>query len=298
MSFDSTANLSAGKKAALIAIPAAVAVVTLAMIGGGASNTADKSATPALSSNLVVSSANAAEKAEPKAPAGAADLSDGQRSQVEKIIRSYLLKNPGILREMTAALQLKDRMERNARNSKIVISNKDSLYNSEHDYVYGNPKGNIGVVEYFDYNCAWCKRALNEVLKLADSDKNVRVVMKEFPIFGGDSQFAALAAMASKRQGKYWELHLALMKQKRVTKASVIDAAKKLGLDMAKLEKDMADPALKKAIQETARIAHELKIEGTPAFIVDTNVNVGFVPVAGLKSLIASARKSGCKASC
>lgn len=225
-------------------------------------------------------------------------FTDEQRSDIESIVRTYLLQNPEILRDMTQALQEKETAERDRRNVEIVLENKASLFQSKHDFVLGNAEGDIGVVEYFDYNCAWCKRALTEVQKLAEADPNVRVVMKEFPIFGADSEFAAKAAMAAHRQGKYWELHVALMNQKRVTRDSVLEAAKAVGLDLEKLQKDMQDSEIEKALQETAEVATKLDIQGTPAFIIDTNVNVGYVPVDGLKSLIAEARGKGCQASC
>ncbi len=298
---------AAGRKAAFLAVPALVAVGGLLAIGANGERPSDAAQTAtaqtakaqtAAGSGMIVTSANAAEPAKAGDAKSAASFSESQRGEIEKIVRDYLVKNPKILREMTAALQGIEQRERDARNAKLVMTNRDNLFKSDLDFVYGNPDGNIGVVEYFDYNCAWCKRALTEVVKLADADKNVRVIMKEFPIFGPDSQFAAKAAMAAKRQGKYWELHTALMKQRRVTKASTMKAANDVGLDLAQLEKDMQDPAIEASLAETARVAQALNIEGTPAFIVDDRVNVGFVPAAALKNMIDAARKRGCQVSC
>lgn len=274
---------------------AAFLVIVLLAASGGRST--DRDAVVAETS-IVATAANASESKPAPAPSGSTQFSGEQRSEIENIVRSYLLENPELLRDMTEALQAKETAERDKRNVQLVMDNKESLYKSEHDYVYGNKKGDIGVVEYFDYNCAWCKRALTEVQKLADQDPNVRVVMKEFPIFGADSEFAAKAAMAAVRQDKYWDLHVALMQQKRVTKDSVLQSAKELGLDIDRLQKDMQDPEIGKALRETAEIATKLDIQGTPAFIIDTSVNVGFVPVDGLKSMIADARSKGCQASC
>ena len=90
-------------------------------------------------------------------------------------------------------------------------ANADAIFRSPHDYVAGNPEGDVTMVEFFDYNCGWCKKGLPEVVSLIEQDKNLRVVLKEFPIFGGDSDYAAKAALAAKKQGKYWELHTALL---------------------------------------------------------------------------------------
>jgi protein-disulfide isomerase len=156
-------------------------------------------------------------------------------------------------------------------------------------------KGSISVVEFFDYNCGWCKKAVDDLNKLTAADPNVRIVFKELPIFGENSTVAAKAAMASVKQGKYWDFHVALMKEKQVTKDNVYTIAEKVGLNVDKLKADMADPAIEAALKENAAIAQALNIEGTPGFLVDTKVNVGYVPVDGLKALIADVRKAGCQ---
>ncbi|MEO1710795.1 MAG: DsbA family protein, partial [Pseudomonadota bacterium] len=127
-------------------------------------------------------------------------------------------------------------------------------------------------------------------------DDKVRVVMKEMPIFGEDSMFAAKAALAAKRQNKYWELHVALMQEQRVDKDVTLRVAKGLGIDTDKLQKDMSDPVFDKAIADNLQLAEALGIQGTPGFIIDTKVNVGFMPLDGLKQSIAEVRKDGCKA--
>lgn len=296
MSFDNVRQIVATKSFALVA-PVVVVFLGLIIIGTGTSTPPSIAAeTPTADAATTAKSTETDAKPTQVATATKVDFSDKQRAEIEKIVRSYLLQNPEILREMTTSLQEKEALARNSRNKQIVVTNKVSLYQSKHDYVFGNRDGDVGIVEFFDYNCSWCKRALTEVQNLAAADSNVRVVMKEFPIFGPDSEFAARAAMAAVKQNKYWELHVALMGQERVTKDSVLTAAKSLGLDMARLQKDMEDPEISKALKETARVAAELDIQGTPAFIVDTNVNVGYVPVAGLKTMIADTRKQGCRA--
>ncbi|NJM31195.1 MAG: DsbA family protein [Rhizobiales bacterium] len=153
------------------------------------------------------------------------------------------------------------------------------------------------MVEFFDYNCGWCKKGLPEVVKLIEADKNLRFVLVEFPIFGEDSDYAARAAMAAKKQGKYWELHLAMLGHEGKINAAIVDelAAAK-GLDMAKLKADMADPAIAALIADNQALAQSLAINGTPAFIIDQTVVPGYLPQDGLMAAIQEVRAGGgCK---
>ena len=218
-----------------------------------------------------------------------------QRKEIGAIVREYLLKNPKVLEEVSQELTKIREQEKEEQRDRVLISEKSSIFRSPYDFVLGDPNGDITVVEYFDYNCGWCKRALNEVVKLTQGDPKVRVVMKEFPIFGEDSEFAARAALASVAQNKYWEFHTALMKAKRVTKANTFDIAASVGIDVAALEKEMQDPKYEKAIAENGRIAQALGMQGTPGFIIDNRVNYGYLPADGLKQIVADVRKEGCK---
>ena len=181
-------------------------------------------------------------------------------------------------------------------NKKVIVDRKASIFRAPTDFVYGNPKGEITVVEFFDYNCGWCKKAVDEVNKLVKADPQVRIVFKELPIFGEASMLAAKAAMASLKQGKYWDFHVALMKEKQVSKDNLFKIAEKVGLNVDKLKADMADPVYDAALKENAAIAQDLGIEGTPGFIVDDKVNVGFVPAEGIIAMLADVRKAGCQA--
>jgi len=253
--------------------------------------TAVPSATPSASDATPVTLVKS-ETAKPNADAG----TPLDQAAVEKIVRAYLLKNPEILVQMSQELERRQREAQQAQHASTIVERKDGIYNAEADYVFGNAKGDVSVVEFFDYNCAWCKRALDQVQKLVDGDDKVRVVMKEMPIFGEDSMFAAKAALAAKRQNKYWELHVALMQEQRVDKDVTLRVAKGLGIDTDKLQKDMSDPVFDKAIANNLQLAEALGIQGTPGFIIDTKVNVGFMPLDGLKQSIAEVRKDGCKA--
>ena len=211
------------------------------------------------------------------------------------MIKSYLIQNPDVLIEVTKELEKRQAAMQADEHKKVITEKKASIFHAATDFVAGSKaKDSISVVEFFDYNCGWCKKAVDDLNKLTASDPNVRVVFKELPIFGENSTIAAKAAMASVRQGKYWDYHVALMKEKQVTKDNVFTIAEKVGLNIDKLKADMADPVIEAALKENAAIAQALNIEGTPGFLVDTKVNVGYVPVDGLKALIADVRKSGC----
>lgn len=225
----------------------------------------------------------------------ASQFSPDQRDEIGKIVKEYLLANPRILVEMSEKLQKIQQEEQNRQREQVLSSAKQSIFRSPVDYVLGDDDADVTVVEYFDYNCGWCKRALNEVTKLTEADKKVRVVMKEFPIFGEHSEFAARAALASKAQGKYWDFHVAMMKEQRVTKDNVMQIAERVGLDVAKLKAEMEDPKYAEAIKETQQVATSLGIEGTPGFIVDSQINPGYVPADRLQQMVAEVRKSGCK---
>ncbi|MEO1265739.1 MAG: DsbA family protein [Pseudomonadota bacterium] len=225
------------------------------------------------------------------------EMSPSQKEQLGKFIREYLVANPEILMDVSRALEEKQRVAQSKAQTDTIVENAKSIYRDPLDYVYGNPKGDVAVVEYFDYNCAWCKRALNEVQQLVAADKNVRVIMKEYPIFGEHSEFAARAALASREQGKYWDFHVALMKQQRVTKDVVLSVAKDVGIDVEKMQEDMKADKISASLKKTQEIAGVLEIQGTPGFLVDTKVNVGYIPLQQIQALVADVRQTGgCKA--
>jgi protein-disulfide isomerase len=218
-----------------------------------------------------------------------------QRIAIEQVVREYLLAHPEILLDVSRELERRQQLQAAANQQKTIEEKKADLFRAPTDFVFGNPNGNVSVVEFFDYNCGWCKRAVDEMVKLTKADPNVRVVFKELPIFGENSTFAAKAAMASVAQGKYWDFHVALMKERQVTKDNTLDIAKKVGLDVARLKRDMESPAIEAALRTNQELAQGLGIEGTPGFVIDSRVNVGFVPADGLKEILADIRKTGCK---
>ncbi len=173
-----------------------------------------------------------------------------------------------------------------------VLENQRQLL--EHDPnapVLGNPEGDVTVVEFFDYNCPYCKRAMAEVQGLLDDDRNVRLVYREWPILGDGSVYAAKAALAARQQGKYEEFHWALMGLKeRAEEASVMRVAEMIGLDIEQLRSDMASPEVQEHIDTSMRLTAALGFNGTPSFVIGENLVPGFVEQEQLEALVEKVR--------
>lgn len=230
-------------------------------------------------------------------PVFAESFSAAQKTEMEKIVHDYLMEHPEILRDMANKLDSDDK-KREADARVGTLQNKASeIFHDASDAVVGNPKGDVTLVEFFDYNCSWCKKSIIEMKALVEKDKNVRVVMKEFPIFGEGSEYAARAALASVKQGKYWEFHQALFASESKVTIEVTDQiAAEIGLDVAKMKKDMEDPAIVENIRKTQILAQTMLITGTPAFIIDDQVFPGYTPLDGLEASLATVRAAGgCK---
>ena len=227
--------------------------------------------------------------------ASADAFNPAQRTEIEGIIKDYLLTHPELITEMNKTLEDKQKLAEDEQRKSALTSNADEIFRDKADFVAGNTKGNVTMVEFFDYNCSWCRRGFPEVMSLLQSDKELRFVLKEFPIFGDDSEYAAKAALASGRQGKYWQLHLAMFSHEgKITRASVDEIAAAQGINMAKLKKDMADPAIEETLARTRALAQTLAINGTPAFIIDDKLVPGYLPQADLAAAIDEVRMKGC----
>jgi protein-disulfide isomerase len=172
------------------------------------------------------------------------------------------------------------------------------LYRPAGSPIVGNLKGDVPVIEFFDYNCGYCKKALSELSHLIDKDKKVRVILKEFPILAKGSEEASRVALAAKMQGKYWEFHRAMLEsQGQANEASALRIAEKIGLDMARVKKDMASAEVKKEIDDTRQLATKMGIQGTPHFIVGDRIIAGAPEnlTELLSKHVADVRKEGCK---
>jgi protein-disulfide isomerase len=230
-------------------------------------------------------------------PALAGEFTDSQKQELGAFIHDYLMKNPEVLRD---ALQELDRRQSQAEataRKDTLTAKAAAVFHEDGDLVGGNPNGKITVVEFFDYNCGYCRKAFPDVMKMIGDDKDVRLVMKEFPILGPGSTYAARAALASRKQGKYWEYHLAMMRHEgRIDEATADEVADSIGLDVKKLKADMKSDEVEQVIGRNMDLAEKLNIQGTPAFIIDETIIPGAIGYDGLTAAVKQVRdKGGCQ---
>lgn len=244
---------------------------------------------------LVRGGARAADEA-PR-PAAQSEFSSSQQQAIEAIVKNYLVQHPEVLIEVQTALETKMAREEAERTKTLVAQHGKEIYRAPGSPVAGNPDGDITVVEFFDYNCGYCKRGFGEVQKLVQNDKNVRVVFMEFPILREESEAAARVALAARMQGKYWEVHQDMISTKGLVNEAVgLKAAEKHGLDLVKLKADMASPEVKAELDRVKDLARKLSINGTPHFLVGDQA-VGGAPenlYDILETHVTAFRKSGC----
>jgi protein-disulfide isomerase len=222
-------------------------------------------------------------------------IPDTQRREIERIIRDYLLKNPEVLQEAIAELEKRQAAAEAQKHQAAVKDNARALFNSERHVVVGNPKGDVNFVEFFDYNCGYCKRAMTDMFDLMKADPKLRVVLKEFPVLGPASMDAARVGVAVRMQDKsgkkYLEFHQKLLTGRgSVDKARAIAAAKEAGLDTARIERDLGSDEVRLSLEESFKLAEKLGLNGTPSYVIGENVVVGAVGLAALKEKVNLAR--------
>jgi protein-disulfide isomerase len=223
------------------------------------------------------------------------------QQSVERIVHDYLTKNPQILVEMTTELDKRQASEEASQQTKVISDNADAIFRSPLSHVAGNPNGDVSVVEFFDYNCPYCRRAVHDVVKLINEDGKIRLVLKELPILSDDSVAAAKLALASNKQGKYFEMYKELLSQPgKADKEKALRIAKNLGLDTDQLQKDAEDPDIKKALDEAKDLAQKLGLKGTPLFLIGDRVIPGAPDdlFDELKAKVAEVRQKGCEGTC
>lgn len=216
------------------------------------------------------------------------------REATRQIVREYLIEHPEVLEEAMKALRAKRQAAERVRAQAAIAENRADLLSHSMSPASGNPDGDVTMVEFFDYACGYCKRSLDVVLGLLSSDPQLRIVWKELPVLGPMSRFAARAAVAAERQGRYFEFHKAVMGTRGgLSEDAVMTISGRIGLDVERLRQDMDDPAIEAYLDETHQLARELGIEGTPAFVIGDTLVPGAVGEARLKELIAEARSGG-----
>ena len=299
---------AAQSKALWLAVPAIAALVLLALAGHWAVNTpapvsvAEAETVPPAAAEAAkpAEPVKAAEAAKPAEAAKAPELTTftgDQKKEIEQIIKSYLVTNPEIFVEVQNALEAKMEKEQAEKLKAAISQNSGEIYRASGASVGGNADGDITVVEFFDYNCGYCKHGLHDVAKLIETDPKVRVVFKELPILSKGSEEASRVAVAAQRQGKYWELHKAMLSAKgQMNEAAALQLAEKLGLDMTKLKADMASPEVKAEVEKSEALAKKMGVNGTPHFLIGDRAIAGAPEdlYDQLEKNVTELRKQGC----
>ncbi len=227
-------------------------------------------------------------------PSRAQTFSDTQRGEIEKIIKDYLISHPEVLEQASAELEKRKQTAEAEKAKTEIASHAQALFNSPRQVTIGNTKGDVTLVEFFDYNCGYCKRALTDLTTIMKDDPHLRVVLKEFPVLGPGSVEAAKVAVAVRMQNsgkKYFDFHQRLLGGRgQADLAHALQAAKEAGFDMARLQKDMASDEVKASIEEDMKLAEALSLNGTPSYVIGSEVVVGAVGLDALKQKVNVAR--------
>jgi len=225
--------------------------------------------------------------------APAQSFTDTQRSDIETIVKNYLIAHPEVLEEAMNELSKRQAAADAQKHEESISKNADAIFNSPRGVVLGNKDGDVTFVEFFDYNCGYCKRAMADMLDLLKNDSKLKVVLKEFPVLSEGSVEAAKVAVAARMQDpkKYLDFHQKLLGGRGpADKARAMAAAKDAGYDTAKIEKDLASPEVKATIEENFKLAEDMGLNGTPSYVIGKQIVVGAVGLDGLKEKIGIAR--------
>jgi protein-disulfide isomerase len=227
--------------------------------------------------------------------ASAQSFSDVQRGDIETIVRNYLLAHPEVLEEAMTELSKRQAAAETEKHEASVAKNAETIFNSPRGVTLGNKEGDVTFVEFFDYNCGYCKRAMTDMLDLMKADPKLKVVLKEFPVLSQGSVEAAQVAVAVRMQDasgkKYLDFHQKLLGGRGpADKARAMAAAKEAGLDMGKIEKDLASPEVRATLEENLKLAEAMGMNGTPSYVIGKQVVIGAVGLDNLKEKIGIAR--------
>lgn len=225
------------------------------------------------------------------AAATGASFTGAQKAELETLIKDYIMNNPKVLMDSVNNMRTAEQKSQEDGAIQALKDNSDYLFKGPLPDV-GSKNADITIVEFFDYNCGYCKQGYEAVQQGLDNDKNLRFVFVDFPILSDASHLASRYALAAQKQGKYFELHRELMKFKGPkTEESILGLAKTAGLDVEKLKVDVNSPDVEAAIKKNTELAQKLAITGTPAFIIGDQIIRGYIPYEGMKTMIADQRK-------
>jgi len=228
------------------------------------------------------------------APAPAQTINADQRGEIERIVREYLLAHPEVLQEALGELDKRQAAAEIEKHRAAVKENAAAIYNSPRHVTLGNPQGDVTMVEFFDYNCGYCKRALSDMTDLMKKDPKLKVVLKEFPVLGPGSVEAAQVAVAVRMQDpkKYLDFHQKLLLGRgQADKARALAVAKEVGLDIARIERDLKSDEVAKTLEESMKLAEALGLNGTPSYVIGNDVVIGAVGLAALSQKVQAARQ-------
>jgi protein-disulfide isomerase len=227
-------------------------------------------------------------------PAGAADgLTPAQEQAVERLVHDYILAHPEVLVEAIRGAQAKAKEKKEESARQAITARRSELVSDATAPVAGNPKGDVTIVEFFDYRCPYCKQVEPHLAALLKEDPKLRIVYKEFPVLGPESVFATRMALAAQKQGKYAPFHDAMMAAKgTITEETVLSVARSAGVDVARAKTDMGGADIQEIIKRNYALADALDIQGTPAFVVGDTLVPGAIELDSLRHLIAEARKT------
>lgn len=220
---------------------------------------------------------------------GPAAAEDFTKAQINEMIHDYIMNNPQVILDSVDAYQKKNIADRQAE---ALQRNHDELFRDENSPVLGNPNGDVTIIEFFDYNCHYCKDVYALLVKLTDEDKNLKVIFKDFPILGPTSQTAAKWALAAHRQKKYFEFHKAMMDHRGPLKNEDIEkAATSIGLDMTSARSYVDGTAVMMQLERNKALAAQMSINGTPYFVINDETFSGVPEHDEMKEKIAAKRK-------
>ena len=220
-------------------------------------------------------------------------LTPKQAEAVRRVIRDYLMEHPEVLQESLEALREKMRQQAESDARKNIDAYKADLLDNKDDPSTGNAKGDLTIVEFFDYNCAFCKASYDGLMEAVHADGKVRLVFKELPILTEDSVVASRIALAAKKQGKYDDVHRAFMKFRgKLDDKTAYRLAAETGLNMEQAKKDEAAPEFDKLLRRNKELARTLGVDGTPTFIIGDRIVAQALDAASLKQLMEVARKA------
>lgn len=210
----------------------------------------------------------------------------------EQRVRDYIVENPQVLVESLQRMEERQRAAQSDEIGQIIAARSDEIFNDQASPVGGDPEGDVSLVEFFDYNCPYCRRIASTLVEIESGDPKLRVVYKEWPILGPNSEFAARAALASHRQGKYVAFHKELiLTSGLVNESKVLEVAAQVGLDVDRLKQDMEAPEIEELLERNRELAQVLRISGTPSFVIGERMLRGAADADVIRGLIREARE-------